>query len=107
MYTDSTVARAQSFYLPDLLALSTPFKGSTNPHYARAAAESRAWVAKYAHIFDDQERAAFAMGCNELLVAHTYPHAQFEEFRTVCDFVNLLFVVSLYHSRSSLRAICY
>ena len=86
---------ASSFYLPDLLSLSAPFKGSMNPHYTRAAAESRAWVAKYAHIFNNQERAAFAMGCNELLVAHTYPQAPFEEFRTVCDFVNLLFVVSM------------
>ena len=94
MSTFAEKTTAASFYLPDLLSLSASFKGSTNPHYARAAAESRAWVAKYAHIFDDQERAAFAMGCNELLVAHTYPHAPFEEFRTVCDFVNLLFVVS-------------
>ena len=86
---------ASSFYLPDLLSLSAPFKGLMNPHYTRAAAESRAWVAKYAHIFNNQERAAFAMGCNELLVAHTYPQAPFEEFRTVCDFVNLLFVVSI------------
>ena len=98
LYSDNLTTQP-SFYLPDLFALSAPFKGSTNPHYARAAAESRAWVAKYAHIFDDQERAAFAMGCNELLVAHTYPRAPFEEFRTVCDFVNLLFVVSLYRLR--------
>ncbi|KAL1697045.1 isoprenoid synthase domain-containing protein [Schizophyllum commune] len=30
---------------------------------------------------------------NELLVSHCYPYAGYEEFRTCCDFVNLLFVV--------------
>jgi hypothetical protein len=81
-----------SFYLPDLLSLSKPFKGSTNPHYRKAAAESRAWVNSY-NIFTDRKRAFFIQGCNELLVSHTYPHAGYEEFRTICDFVNLLFVV--------------
>ncbi|THH18124.1 hypothetical protein EW146_g2812 [Bondarzewia mesenterica] len=80
------------FYIPDLLSLSTPFKGSTNPHYKKAAAESRAWVNSY-NFFTDRKRADFIQGCNELLVSHTYPHAGYEEFRTCCDFVNLLFVV--------------
>ncbi|TFY60033.1 hypothetical protein EVG20_g7573 [Dentipellis fragilis] len=80
------------FYLPDLLSLSTPFKGSTNPHWKKAAAESRAWINSY-NMFTDRKRAFFVQGCNELLVSHTYPHAGFDEFRTCCDFVNLLFVV--------------
>jgi hypothetical protein len=80
------------FFLPDLLSLSKPFQGSTNPHYRKAAAESRAWVNSY-NIFTDKMRAFFIQGCNELLVSHTYPHAGYEEFRTICDFVNLLFVV--------------
>lgn len=83
---------ATSFYLPDLLSLSKPFKGSTNPHYRKAAAESRAWVNSY-NIFTDRKRAFFIQGYNELLVSHTYPHAGYGEFRTICDFVNLLFVV--------------
>jgi hypothetical protein len=83
---------ASSFHLPDLLTLSKPFKGSTNPNYKRAAAESRAWVNSY-NIFTDKKRAFFIQGYNELLVSHTYPHAGYEEFRTICDFVNLLFVV--------------
>ncbi len=82
----------KSFYLPDLLSLSKPFKGSTNPHYRKAAAESRAWINSY-NIFTDRKRAFFIQGYNELLVSHTYPHAGYEEFRTICDFVNLLFVV--------------
>lgn len=83
---------AKSFYLPDLLVLSKPFRGSTNPHYRKAAAESRAWINSY-NVFTDRKRAFFVQGCNELLVSHTYPHAGYEEFRTICDFVNLLFVV--------------
>ena len=90
-HADTTVS--QSFYLPDLIALSTSLKSTKNPCYESAAAESRAWLAGYMHIFDDQERAAFAMGCIELLVAITYPRAPLEELRTICDFVNLLFVV--------------
>jgi hypothetical protein len=82
----------KSFFLPDLLALSKPFRGSTNPHYRKAAAESRAWINSY-NVFTDRKRAFFIQGCNELLVSHTYPHAEYEEFRTVCDFVNLLFVI--------------
>nr|BDI63091.1 sesquiterpene synthase [Auriscalpium vulgare] len=80
------------FYLPDLLALSTPFHSSTNPHYKEAAAESRAWINSY-NVFTDRKRAFFVQGCNELLVSHTYPHAGYAQFRTICDFVNLLFVV--------------
>jgi len=35
----------------------------------------------------------FIQCCNELLVSHTYPYAGYEQFRTCCDFVNLLFVI--------------
>ncbi|KAH9940985.1 isoprenoid synthase domain-containing protein [Amylocystis lapponica] len=81
----------QQFILPDLLAIC-PLTGSTSSHHARAALESSAWVDSY-HIFVDRKRAYFIQGSNELLVSHTYPRAEYEQFRTVCDFVNLLFVV--------------
>ena len=81
----------RSFILPDLLA-ACPLVGSTNPHYARAARESSAWIDSY-NIFTDRKRAFFLQGSNELLVSHTYPYAGYEQFRTCCDFVNLLFVV--------------
>jgi hypothetical protein len=87
--------KVNSFYLPDLLSLSTAFSDSMNPHHKEAAAESRAWINKY-NVFTDRKRAFFVQGCNELLVAHTYPHASYEKFRTVCDFVNLLFVVRFF-----------
>lgn len=81
----------RQFVLPDLFPL-VPFKGSTNPHYVKAAAESSAWINSY-NVFTDRKRAFFIQGSNELLVSHTYPYAGYEQFRTCCDFVNLLFVV--------------
>ena len=79
------------FTLPDLLAVC-PFQGSTNPHYEKAASESRAWVNRY-HLFEGKKLASFLSGSNELLVSHTYPYAGYDQLRTCCDFVNLLFVV--------------
>ncbi|KAF8867870.1 isoprenoid synthase domain-containing protein [Infundibulicybe gibba] len=80
-----------SFLLPDLIGMC-PLKDATNPHYEKAAAESRAWVDSY-NIFTDRRRAYFIQGMNELLVSHAYPYAGYEQFRTCCDFVNVLFVV--------------
>ncbi|EIW57364.1 terpenoid synthase [Trametes versicolor FP-101664 SS1] len=82
---------AQQFTLPDLLAVC-PLKDATNPHYAQAAAESTAWVKSY-NIFDARKLAFLLQGSSELLVSHAYPYAPYEQFRTCCDFVNLLFVV--------------
>ncbi|KIK62503.1 hypothetical protein GYMLUDRAFT_164402 [Collybiopsis luxurians FD-317 M1] len=79
------------FCLPDLLAVC-PLVGATNPHYRQAGAESADWINSY-NIFSNQKKTFFMQGCNELLVAHTYPYAGYEQFRTCCDFVNLLFVV--------------
>ncbi|THH14398.1 hypothetical protein EW146_g5932 [Bondarzewia mesenterica] len=80
------------FTLPDLFAVSTAFKDTTNPHWKRASIESKSWVNSY-HVFSDRRRAFFLQGQSELLVSHAYPYADYEEFRTCCDFVNLLFVV--------------
>lgn len=77
--------------LPDLLSIC-PIKGSTSPHYEAAAAESRAWVNGF-DIFHGEKLTFFLTGSNELLVSHTYPYAEYDQFRTACDFVNLLFVV--------------
>ena len=89
--TNTKTTSNESFVLPDLLSLC-PLKGSTNPHYAEAAAESSAWINGF-NIFTDTKRAFFVQGCNELLVSHAYPYAGYEHFRTCCDFVNVLFVV--------------
>ncbi|THV01906.1 terpenoid synthase [Dendrothele bispora CBS 962.96] len=79
------------FLLPDLFS-SCPLKGATNAHYRQAGAESAAWINNY-NFFTDSKRASFVQGYNELLVSHTYPHADYDQFRTCCDFVNLLFVI--------------
>ncbi|KAF9534914.1 isoprenoid synthase domain-containing protein [Crepidotus variabilis] len=81
----------RKFRLPDLIS-ACPLKDATNPHYEKAAAESRAWINSY-NIFADRKRAHFIQGQNELLCSHVYCFAGYEEFRTTCDFVNLLFVV--------------
>ncbi|KAF9000618.1 isoprenoid synthase domain-containing protein [Cyathus striatus] len=85
------VAAERSFRLPDLLSIC-PLKDSTNSHYKEAAAESRAWINSY-NVFTDRKRAFFVQGSNELLCSHVYSYAGYEQFRTCCDFVNLLFVV--------------
>ena len=82
---------SRQFILPDLLPVC-PFEGSESPHYSKAAPESSAWVNSY-NILTNKKRAYFVQGSNELLVSHTYPYADYEQFRTCCDFVNLLFVV--------------
>ncbi|KAJ3756329.1 isoprenoid synthase domain-containing protein [Lentinula raphanica] len=83
--------RTEHFTLPDLFAVC-PLVGDVNPHYKEAGAESADWINSY-NVFTDRKKAFFMQGCNELLVAHTYPYAGYEQFRTCCDFVNLLFVV--------------
>ena len=82
---------APQFILPDLYAVC-PLKGQSSPHYEEAAAQSREWVNGY-KLFKGAKLAYFLQGNNELLVSHTYPYAPFDQFRTCCDFVNLLFVV--------------
>ncbi|KAI0833263.1 terpenoid synthase [Trametes gibbosa] len=85
------MSSTSSFLLPDLHAV-TPFKGSFNPHYTEAAAESSEWVNSY-NVLSDKKRAFFLQGGSELLCAHAYPYADHERLRTCCDFVNLLFTV--------------
>ena len=81
----------QQFTLPDLHSMC-PLKDATNPHHKAAAAESRAWINSF-KVFNDEKRAEFIAGSNELLVSHAYPFAPYERFRVCCDFINTLFVV--------------
>lgn len=67
------VMHSRQFRLPDLIA-TCPLKGDINPHYKEAGAESAAWINSY-NVFTDRKKAYFMQGCNELLVAHTYPYA--------------------------------
>lgn len=76
------------FLLPDLLATCS-LEGGVNPHYEKGAAESRTWINSY-DVFTDRKRAFFVLGLNELLVSRVYNYADFEHFRTCCDFVSRL-----------------
>ncbi|KAF9263792.1 terpenoid synthase [Marasmius fiardii PR-910] len=82
--------KAQQFLLPDLHALC-PLESSMSPHYHRAAKESSDWISGY-NVFNDRRAIVIKEANSELLVAHAYPYAPYERFRTVCDFINLLFV---------------
>jgi hypothetical protein len=83
---------ATSFTLPDLLADSSAFTDAVSPHWKAASADSRSWVTSY-NVFTDRRRNFFQQIESELLVSHAYPYADFDEFRTICDFLNLLFVI--------------
>ncbi|KIL64403.1 hypothetical protein M378DRAFT_186710 [Amanita muscaria Koide BX008] len=84
-------SQVRRLVLPDLKG-QCPFIGTTSPHYVDASAESRAWINGF-DVFTDRKRAYFIQGFNEVLVSHTYSYAGYEQFRTACDFVNLLFVL--------------
>lgn len=80
------------FLLPDLFAPCPQRFGDASPHYKEAGAESTAWINSY-HVFSPDKELAFLRCCNELLCSRVYPYADYESFRTCCDFVNLLFVI--------------
>lgn len=55
-------------------------------------AESSAWVVNF-NFFTDKKRAHFKRSYMELLGSYIFPYAEFEEFRTCCDLMNLLTVI--------------
>jgi hypothetical protein len=79
------------FTLPNLFAC-IPFSASVNPHHEPAAAESFAWVDSY-NFFVDRKRAHFLASQIDLLAAYCYPSASYDDFRTICDYTNVLFVI--------------
>ena len=80
-----------SFNLPDLLAMC-PFPCAINPHYEQASAESKAWVDSFG-VFSGTKRDFFIRSNVDLLVSYAYPRADYEAFRTCCDFMNIIFVI--------------
>ncbi|KZV98043.1 terpenoid synthase [Exidia glandulosa HHB12029] len=66
---------------------------ATNPHYERAAHESRAWVSSHNVMNPRKLAAVFGQGDFERLASRCFPYAGFDELRTLCDFANLLFVI--------------
>lgn len=91
MPSDVPFVSASSFVLPDLHAVC-PFKGSTNPHYTRASSESNRWISSF-KIFSEEKLAFFRNSGAELLCSHVYYYTGYEQLRTCCDFVNLLFTI--------------
>jgi len=87
------MSHCDSLVLPDLLKIC-PWNPSTNPNYEKAAAESSALTESLIlHLFSDAKHQHFVRSAVELLASYTYPYAGFEEFRTCCDCINLLFAV--------------
>ncbi|KAK7463069.1 hypothetical protein VKT23_007655 [Stygiomarasmius scandens] len=86
-----TISKPQQFVVPDLFA-SCNIEGAKNPYCQKAGEESTAWLIGHG-ILTDNKRATVVSGLNELLVARAYPFAGYEQLRTCCDFVNLLFAV--------------
>ena len=54
--------------------------------------ESAAWVSGFG-FFEGEKQKCFVDSYNELLMAYVYPNATYDDFRTVCDFVNIMFVI--------------
>lgn len=79
------------FILPDLFAL-VPFSAIVNPHHKRASAESSAWMDSF-NFFVDQKRSHFIRSNIELLMAHAYSYSDYEDFRTIADYANVLFTL--------------
>ena len=77
-------------FLPNLFTC-VPFTTTINPHHKRASAESAARVNSY-NLLADHKRAHFICSSVELLMAYAYPSASYEDFRTICDYANLVFV---------------
>lgn len=65
---------------------------SINPCYKEAGKESLAWMDSF-RVLTPRKRAIFIHSNADLLVAHTYPYAGYEEFRTCLDFISLLFAL--------------
>lgn len=77
--------------LPDLISIC-PFPWSPSPYHVRGSDESMQWVDSY-NIFADRKRAFFIMENGAILASYVYSYAEYEEFRTCVDFVNVLFIL--------------
>ncbi|KAH9895891.1 terpenoid synthase [Cubamyces lactineus] len=86
----TTLADPVSFTIPDLHSI-TPFVGAFNPHYAKVASESSAWIDKFPVLTEKQRLSYISASC-QLLTGHTYPYADEERFRIVCDFICILYI---------------
>ncbi|KAH9847297.1 terpenoid synthase [Lenzites betulinus] len=77
--------------IPDTLA-RWPWPRRENPWHAEAAAESNEWLHSFA-VFAPAVQAVFDRCKFTLLGALAYPDATKDELRSVCDLMNLFFVI--------------
>ena len=84
---------AKEIILPNLFSVC-PLSSSFNPHYEHIRSESAAWVSSF-NFFDGQKRKHYDQSDVERLAAYTYPRANREDFRTICDLMNVLYVFDM------------
>ncbi|KAF8999488.1 terpenoid synthase [Cyathus striatus] len=78
--------------LPDTFRIC-PLKDAVNPHFTAVATESRAWATKYDIIVSDRKRGNIRHASSSMLAAHAFPYAKYDQFRMICDWISLLFVI--------------
>lgn len=68
------------------------YSPALNSCYKEAGVESLQWFDSF-RVLSTRKRTIFLHSDPDLLVGYTYPHAGYEEFRTVLDFISLLFAL--------------
>lgn len=68
------------------------YSPSLNSCYKEAGVESLQWFDGF-KVLAPRKRTIFLHSNADLLVGYTYPYAGYEEFRTVLDFISLLFAL--------------
>lgn len=95
VYTGASIMSESTIYtIPNLIECCQAGMtvGLVNPHYKTASVESKAWVNSFG-LFTPRQRLIFDKTDGGLLAAYAWPTADYEKFRTACDFMNLLWVV--------------
>jgi hypothetical protein len=77
-------------FIPDLFACC-PLNASFNPHYASVRPEAQAWIDRFG-FFSGKKRQHFIKSDIECLAAYSHPRATREDFRTICDAINVIYV---------------
>lgn len=82
-----------TFKLPDFLSMCefAP-RASMKLDYQKAGQESLQWFDSF-NVLSARKRKIFLLSNADLLVAHTYPYAGDEEYRTCLDMISLLFAL--------------
>lgn len=91
----SSYTMAETFRLPDLLAMSPWQTGPVNPHLEDEGKASMQWALGYVYdIVKTKHRLEFfEKGQGGLLCAWVYPYASADKFRICCDIMYLVFAV--------------